>query len=66
MRYSIYIEHDENDYRIEVLDWWKHLGYHTTLEIIPPKTWFWRRNKFIKEKIAEQVKYLKEKINNHI
>ena len=59
MKYSIGVERDGNDYCIEVIDTWKGSGRRRTIEIVPPKTWFWKRNKYIKEKIAEEVKCMK-------
>jgi len=62
MRYHISIERDGNDYCIEVIDLWKGSGRRRTIEIIPPKTWFWKRIKYIKKKIAEEVKCIKHTI----
>ncbi len=63
-KYQINIDRDGNDYCIEVLDSWKGRGRRRTIEIIPPKTWFWKRNKHIKEKIAEEVRAIKCEISD--
>lgn len=62
MKYSIRVDRDKNDFKIQVFDNWKGVGFNRTTEIIPPKTWFWKRNKFIKEKINEVVEELKKEI----
>ena len=62
MRFDISIKKDKNDYLIEVLDTWRGKGIRRAMEIIPPKTWFWKRNKFIKEKINKEIEYIKEDI----
>ena len=59
MRYRIDIEKDKNDYLIEVLDLWRGQGIRRTIEILPPKTWFWKRNKYIKEKIDKEIECIK-------
>ena len=59
MRWDVSFDRDGNDYCIVVIDNWKGSGLRRTKEIIPPKTWFWKRNKYIKEKIAEEVKGMK-------
>jgi len=62
MRFNINIEKDKNDYLIEVLDLWRGKGIRRSIKIIPPKTWFWKRNKYIKKRINEEIGYIKEAI----
>ena len=62
MRFNVDIQKDKYDYLIEVLDLWRGKGIRRSIEIIPPKTWFWKRNKYIKEKIAKEIECIKEAI----
>ena len=62
MRFHVNIEKDKNDYLIEVLDLWRGEGIRRSIEIIPPKTWFWKRNKYIKEEIAKVIECIKKDI----
>ena len=64
MKYSTGVDRDGNDYCIEVIDNWKGSGLRRTIEIIPLKTWFWKRNKYIKQEIAKEVKCMKYTIEN--
>ncbi|GAH75183.1 unnamed protein product [marine sediment metagenome] len=55
MKYQVSIEREGNDYLIEVIDTWIGKGIRRTIEIIPPKTWFWERSKYIKEKLQKKL-----------
>ena len=66
MKYHVSIDKDGNDYHITVVNMWKGSGLRRTKEIVPLKTWFWERNKYIKEKIAEEVKCMKHEIDEYV